>query len=210
MQKVLCRLKVADIGADLAGRSEADLRVHVCAVHVNLSAARVDELADLDDRFLENAVRARISHHERGELILVLIGLRGQVGQVDIAIGEARDRDDAHAGHDRAGGIRPVRAGRDQADVAMRLAARAVIFSNDEESRVFARRAGIRLQRDAREASDFREPALELLAHFGVARGLLGRREGMQLAEFRPRHGQHLAGRVQLHRARAERDHRGW
>ena len=40
------------------GEVKADLRVHVRAVHVNLSAVRVDDFANLADGFLEHAVRA--------------------------------------------------------------------------------------------------------------------------------------------------------
>ena len=53
----LVKVEVADVGADVAGRGEADLRVHIGAVHVNLSAVRVDGGADVLDRGLEHAVR---------------------------------------------------------------------------------------------------------------------------------------------------------
>ena len=49
-------VEVADIGSDVAGTGEADLGVHVGAVHVNLAAVGVDDLADIDDGFLEDAV----------------------------------------------------------------------------------------------------------------------------------------------------------
>ena len=39
--------------------------------------------------------------------------------------------------------------------------------------------------------------------------GLIQRSEGVHVAELGPRHRQHLRGRVELHRARAQRDHRG-
>ena len=54
----LVQIEVADVRADVAGRGQADLRVHVRAVHVNLPAVLVDDLADFLDGFLEHAVRA--------------------------------------------------------------------------------------------------------------------------------------------------------
>ena len=41
------QVEVADVGADVAGAAEADLRVHVGAVHVHLAAVLVDDRADL-------------------------------------------------------------------------------------------------------------------------------------------------------------------
>ena len=49
---------------------------------------------------------------------------------------------------------------------------------------------------------------VELIDHFAVADRLLGRRERVNLAELGPRDRQHLGRRIELHRARAERDHR--
>ena len=53
----------------------------------------------------------------------VLVDLRPQVGEVDVAGLVAGDDDHAHAGHDRAGGVGAVRRAGDQADVALLVAA---------------------------------------------------------------------------------------
>ena len=55
----LVQVEVADVGAEVARAAQADLRVHVGAVHIDLAAVRVDDLADLADVLLEHAVRAR-------------------------------------------------------------------------------------------------------------------------------------------------------
>jgi hypothetical protein len=49
------QVHVAHVGADGGGRGEADLGVHVGAVHVHLAAV-VHDGADLADAFLEHAV----------------------------------------------------------------------------------------------------------------------------------------------------------
>ena len=90
----------------------------------------------------------------------------------------------------------------------MILAAAFVISADDEEAGVFALRTGVRLQRNGREAGDFREPSFELLEQNLVTLRLAQRRERMNPGEFRPAYGEHLARGVQLHRAGAERNHR--
>ena len=60
--------------------------------------------------------------------------------------------DDLHPRHHRARRIRPVRRLRNQAHVAMRVAARFVILADHEQARVLALRPGVRLQRHRGEA----------------------------------------------------------
>ncbi len=89
-----------------------------------------------------------------------------------------------------------------------RVAARRVPGADRQQPGVFALRAGVRLQADAGIAGRLAQPRLELAAQQVVAGALLRRRERMDVRELRPGDRDHLAGRVQLHRARAERDHR--
>ena len=107
--KRLVQIEMADIHAEIAGAAEADLRGEIRAIHINLAAVRVDDFRRLDNRVLERAVRARVRDHRARKIIGVLVGLLAQVGDVDVAIRVARDDDDLHAGHHRAGGIRAVR-----------------------------------------------------------------------------------------------------
>ena len=58
-----------------------------------------------------------------------------QIGDVDVAVLVAGDGDDFHSCHDGAGGIGAVRGGGDEANIAMRLAARFVIAADDEQAR---------------------------------------------------------------------------
>ena len=204
----LVQVDVADVGADLRRLGEAGERVQVGAVHVDLAAGGVHRLADLHDRLLEHAVRRRVGDHQRGEPRAVLGDLALEIRQVDIAVLVAGDHDDAQAHHLRAGRVGAVRRGRDQADVARALALRRQVVADREQPGVLALRAGVRLQRDAGEAGDFGEHAFQLADHRQRAAHLLGRREGMQRGEARPRHRQQLGGGIELHRARAERDHR--
>src|SRR5690606_8175927 len=96
----LVQVEVADVGADVAGRGQADLRVHVGAVHVNLAAGGVDRGADFQYRGFEYAVGGRVGDHQRGELGGVFVGLGLEVGDVDVALRVAGDGDDGVAAHD--------------------------------------------------------------------------------------------------------------
>ena len=134
----LVQVQVADIRADLARRSQADLRVHVRAIHVDLSAELVDDLADFTDRFLEHAMRRGIRDHQARQIIPVLRSLGAKVIDINVALVIAGHSDNFHARDDRAGGIGAVRRNRDEADVSLALTTRFVIRPNREQARVFA------------------------------------------------------------------------
>ena len=82
----LVQVEVADVGADVARAAEADLRVHVGAVHVDLAAVLVHDPADLPDRALEHAVGRGVGDHERREGIPVRRGLGPEIVEIDVAL----------------------------------------------------------------------------------------------------------------------------
>src|SRR5258708_506499 len=77
-----------------------------------------------------------------------------------------------------------------------------------EQHRELALRSGIRLQRHGVVTGHGTQPPFEIVDELEITRGLIERRERMDLREPRPRDRLHLRGGVQLHRARPERDHR--
>ena len=133
--------------------------------------------------------------------------LGAEIVDIDVAARVAGDHHDLHADHAGGGRIGAVRGGGDQADLAMRLAARGVIAADRQQPGIFALRAGIRLQRDRVIAGDVAQPLFQPREQRVIARGLLARRERMQVAEFRPGQRDHLGGGVELHGAGAERNH---
>src|SRR5437868_14033968 len=62
------QVQVADVGPDVAWPAKTDLRVHIRAIHVNLAAGGVHDVADFPNRCLENAVGAGIGDHERCQI----------------------------------------------------------------------------------------------------------------------------------------------
>ena len=91
----------------------------------------------------------------------------------------------------------------------MVIAARLMIRAHHEQAGVFTLRAGVRLERHGREAGDLRQLILELAEEELVSGRLVAGRKWMKPVELAPADRHHLGGGVQLHRAGAERDHRG-
>ena len=81
----LVQVEMADIGAVIAGPRQPDLRVHVGAVEIDLSAMAVNDVADLADMLLEHAVRRGIGDHDGGEVVAVLVRLGAEIVDVDVA-----------------------------------------------------------------------------------------------------------------------------
>ena len=208
MQNVLCRLRCETSAPNSPGAARPTSAFRFAPSTYTCPPCSWTIAQSAADARLEHAVRRRIRDHDRGEVRAVRARLGLEVGHVDVAVGVAGDDDDAHAGHLRRRRIGAVRGGRNQADVAMPFAAARVIRLDHEQPRVLALRAGIGLQRHRGVAGGRAQHPLEIGDDLGVALGLVGRRERMELAELRPRHRDHLGRRVELHRARAQRDHR--
>ena len=202
------QVEVRHVCAELAGLGQADERVQVGAVDVHLAAGLVHQRADVADGRLEHPVGRRVGHHEGGQAAGVLRDLGAQVVDVDVALVVAGDDDDAHAGHDRAGGVGPVGTAGDEADVARGVAVRPVIGADREKPGELPLRSRVRLERHGVVSGDLDEPGLERADQLDVAVGLVERCERVHSGELDPGDGLHLRRRVELHRARAERDHR--
>ena len=90
----------------------------------------------------------------------------------------------------------------------MLLAAAAVVGRDGQQARELALAARVGLQGDRRVAGELGEPALQVGDQLQRAGGVGLGGERVQVGERRPGDGLHLGGRVELHRARAQRDHR--
>ncbi|MCY1215383.1 hypothetical protein D9M72_272260 [compost metagenome] len=137
----------------------------------------------------------------------MLLGLGLEVGDVHVAAGVAGGHYHAHAGHGGGGGVGAVGGGGDQADVALVVAAAAVIGADRQQAGVLALGTGVGLQGHGVIAGGLTQHGFQLAGQLQVALGLLGRGEGVQGAELGPGDGDHFAGGVQLHGAGAQRDH---
>ncbi len=204
----LVQVQVAHVAAERPGPREPHQRVQVGAVHVDLPARLVHGVADLAHPRFEHPVRGRVGDHQRTQGVAVLGDLGVQVVEVDVAGRRGGHDHDPHPGHHGRGRVRAVGARRDQADVPMRLAPAAVVGRDREQPGELALAAGVGLQGHRRVAGELGEPALQVGDQLQRARGVGLGGERVQVGELGPGDRLHLDGRVELHRARAQRDHR--
>ena len=103
----LVQVEVRHVAAEVAEPGEAEQRVEVGAVDVDLAAGVVHGLRDLLDLVLVDAVRRRVRDHQRRDPVGVLGDLRAQVVEVDVAELVARHDHDAHAREHRGAAFVP-------------------------------------------------------------------------------------------------------
>ena len=159
-------------------------------------------------RVFEHAVRGGVGDHQRGKIAMMLLRLGLQIADVHVAVRVGGHDDHPVPRHDGARRVGAMRRRRNQHHVAVPFAAILVIGANDGEPGEFPLRARIGLERRGGKAGNGGQRRLELAEDLLIARRLVERRERMQARELLPRHRIHFGGRVELHRARAERDHR--
>ena len=91
----LVQIQVGDVGPELAGLGKSHEGIEVCPIEIHLTTGLVDRRADLPDRRLEHAMGGRVGDHQRGEDIAILVDLRSQVNDIDVALVIARHNDPA-------------------------------------------------------------------------------------------------------------------
>ena len=160
---VLCRLRWQTSAPIGAGLVRPDLRVHVGAVHVDLPAVRVDDLADLPDADPRTrrastdtspsapraVARARAAFARRSSTSTLPCASHATTTTCMPAI-------------TALAGLVPCADAGMSTTSRCAVAADAVIGANDEQPGELALRAGVRLQRDGGEAGDLAERRLEL------------------------------------------------
>ena len=139
MQNVLCRFRWQTSAPMIGGTANAHLGVHVRAVHVNLTAAIMDDPANLLDALLEHAVRRRIGHHQRRQIVLVRLRLAPRVLQINVALGVARHGTTRRPAMTALAGLVPCAEVGIRQTLALRLAPPMLVPGADhQQSGVFA------------------------------------------------------------------------
>ena len=203
----LVQVHVAHISANVTRTHQPHQRIHVGAVHVDLTTVGVNDVDDLADRLLEHPVRGRIGNHQAAKLLAMLFGLGLQVGHIHVAIVVAGHRHHLHAHHLGRSGVGAVCRSRNQADVPPALATAFVVAADGQQAGIFTRRSGVRLHRDGVKAGNGLELVHQPVDQFGIARHLRLRRKRVHIAESLPAHRNHLAGGIEFHGAAAQRNH---
>ncbi|MNM52925.1 hypothetical protein D3C81_640150 [compost metagenome] len=203
----LVQVQVRHVATELARGAQADHGVHVGAIQVHLAAVLVNDVADAGDGIFEHAVGRGVGDHQRSQLRPVLLGLELQVGDIDVATLVAVDHHHPHAGHLRRGRVGAMGRRRDQAYIAPCLATAGVVGADRQQAGILTLGTGIGLQRHGVIAGGRAEHGLQFIGQLAVTLRLLSRGEWVQGAELGPGDRDHLAGGIELHGARAERDH---
>ena len=198
---------MADIAAKFAGRGHPHQSVHVGTVHIYPTTVLVHQFTQGPDLGFKHPMGAGVGDHHRCQVGAVLFTFGLQIGHVHIAVGVALRHHHLQAHHLGAGRVGAVGAGWDQADVAVPLSVGSVVGLDHQQTGVLALRARIGLQADAGVAGGLAQPLAQLAVQFGIALQLIGRCKRVQVGKFGPGDGNHLAGGVEFHGARAQRDH---
>ena len=117
----LVQVQVADIAAQIARARQADHRVHVGAVDIDLAAMLMGDLADVVTVSSNTPWVRGIGDHAGRQIVAVLFGLGAEILQIDVAVVGRLD-DTTFSPPSGRGRVGAVRRHRDQADVAVRLA----------------------------------------------------------------------------------------
>ena len=203
----LVQVQMADIGTKGPRTAQTHLCIEVGAIEVHLTAMAMHQLADAANAGLEHAVGGGVGDHQRRQAVGMLRRASRQILLIDVAVVIAGHRHHLETRHHGTGGIGAMGTGGNQTDIAMVVTSGAMPGPDHEQPGVLPLGTGIGLQRHGCKTRERRKPGFQLLGQALVTQGLCSRGEGVQPGKGRPAHGQQLSGRVELHRAAAERNH---
>ena len=198
------QVHVQYVRTDFGRLHDADLGVEVGAVHVNLSAVFMDDAADVADAFFVHAVGGRVSNHDGGQSVAVLLGFGFQIVDVDVAVFVGIDNDDFQTQHSGSRRVGAVGGFGNQADVAVSLAVGFLIAADGEHAAVFALRARVGLEGNRVKAGDGFQAVFHISKQFAVAGGLRFRSVRVDVGELCPSNRQHFRSRIELHGTAAQ------
>ncbi|CAB4874657.1 unannotated protein [freshwater metagenome] len=162
---------------------------------------------DFANSVLVHAVGRGVGDHQSRQIVPVLGNLGSKIVNVDITVVTARHDNDLHSGEDGGGRVSAVSTRRNEAGITVVVTTRQVVPANREEASEFTLATRVRLETDGVVAGQFGEPLFQLRDEEKVPADVRCGREGVDSSEFAPRDGFHFGCRVELHRARPERNH---
>ena len=199
--KGLVEIRVDDVDAHVARPRDADERVEIRAVAIQVRTFAVEDLRHRADLALENAERIRHRDHQRGDVFVHRVLERLQI---DRASRVRLQLADLVAGECRRRGIRSVR-GVGYEDVLARIATLREGFVNHEDAGELAVCAGDRLQRDPRHSEDRFERLFEIPEQLEIALHLMIGLQRMRKSKARRPRELLVQPRIVFHGARSER-----
>ena len=203
----LVQVQVRHVPAEPARTRQTHQRIEVGTVHVHLATGVVNCLAHHGDVRVVHTVGRGVGDHDAREFITHGLDLGFEVLVVDQAIRRCGDHHDLEVRQDGRRRIGSMRRGRDQDGLALGLSAIDLVPANGQQTRQLTLRARVGLNGHRGVAGDLRQPGFELLDQLVPALRLVLRGQRVDVGELGPGNGLHLRGRVELHGARAQRNH---
>ena len=148
------QIQVADVCTDSPRVSQADLCVHVGTVHIQLTAASVNNVAHFFDVHFEDTVGRRIGDHAGSQVVFVGFGFCPEIFQIDITLVVTFYRNSRETALDRTCRVCTMSGSRKQNDVAMSLPNAFQVSPDYAQTCIFAGCSGIRLKCTAFESGD--------------------------------------------------------
>mmetsp|Transcript_22702 Transcript_22702/g.32923 ORF Transcript_22702/g.32923 Transcript_22702/m.32923 type:complete len:478 (-) Transcript_22702:1289-2722(-) len=205
----LVQVEMADVGPNGAGGGQAHLGIHVGAVHVHLSSLAVHVVNDLLHALLKHPVGGGVRDHEGSQVVGVLVCLRLEVHQVNVAVLVRVHHHHLHSSHDGTGRVGSVGGDGDEADLAVVVPVGLVVLADAKQSCVLALGTGVGLGGHRSKPRDLRQVLVQGLNQLHVPLALVGGGKGVHVADLGPGHGLHLHRGIQLHGAGPQGDHGG-
>ena len=160
----LVQVEVETSPPNSPGLRVAQQRVEVGAVDVHLPAVLVHDLAELGDAVLVDAVRRRVGHHDRGEVVGVLRRTSPRrSSRSTVPSSAALTTTTRMPAITADAALVPCAEDGIRQTSRCRVAVRPVVAADRQQPGELALRAGVGLDRDPVVAGDLGEPALELL-----------------------------------------------
>src|ERR1700761_207094 len=178
--KCLVQVQMAYVSANFTRRAKPNLRIHVCSIHINLTAVLVDKLTSLFDLWLKDTKGAGIGDHDGAELLIMFFAFCFQIGHIQVtSYSITLYSNDTHSRHCCARRICAVCRDWDKTDVALLAWLLFLILHDNPETSELALGTRVWLKRHRVETCNLGQILLQLLDHYCVALCLVGWNERM-------------------------------
>ena len=203
----LVQVQVRNVAAELTRLSEAHLSVQVCTIQVHLATRLVNQLANLSNLLFKHTVSGGVGNHDAGNLGTVLLDLCLQVININRTISSGCHTGNLQTSQSSRCRVGAVRRQRNQDGIALVVAVSLVEGTDSAQAGVLTGRTRVRLQGHCIVTGNSNQPIAQVLNQLVPALSLILRDQRVNVRELRPGDGLHLSSCVQLHGARAQRNH---
>ena len=203
----LVQVQVRNVAAELTRLSEAHLSVQVRAIQVHLAARLVNQLADLSNLLLKHTVSGRVGNHDAGNLGTVFLDLCLQVININRTVSSGCHTGNLQTSQSSRCRVGAVSRQRNQDGIALVVTVSLVEGTDSAQAGVLTGSARVRLQGHCIVTGNSNQPIAQVLNQLVPALCLVLRNQRVDVGETGPGDGFHLSCGVQLHGARAQRNH---